>query len=94
MIMNRRYTSPRNSGFSLIELTCAMFIISLGLFAVVHVYLQGIEKMRAIDEYETALCALNNEIETLRALPGLFAGGNAGIHRACVKTRYCLPALA
>jgi len=56
-------------GFTLLELTCAVFVISVGLFGVLHVYLRGMDKMQAINEYETALCALNNELETLRTLP-------------------------
>lgn len=55
------------NGFTLVELTCALFVISVGLFGVIHIYMRGMEKMNAINEYETALCALNNEMETLRA---------------------------
>ncbi len=57
------------SGSSLIELTCALFVMCVGIFGVIHLYMNGLDKMRAIGEYETALCALSNEIETLRALP-------------------------
>ena len=59
----------RKAGFTLVELTCALFVISVGLFGVIHIYMRGMEKMNAINEYETALCALNNEMETLRATP-------------------------
>ncbi len=65
--MYKRGAVPLQRGFSLIELTCAMAVVSIGLGGVLHIYLHGIEKMRAVDEYETALCVLNNEIETLRA---------------------------
>ena len=67
--MKRRQYMLTQKGSSLIELTCAIFVISVGLFGVIHVYLRGIEKMKTINEYETVLCALNNELETLRALP-------------------------
>lgn len=67
--MNKRCTVSLSNGFSLVELTCALAVVSIGLGSVIHVYLRGIEKMRAIDEYETALCVLNNELETLRAQP-------------------------
>ncbi len=63
--MKNRLLSKR--GHTLLELTCAMFVISVGLFGVIHIYMRGMEKMNAINEYETALCALNNEMETLRA---------------------------
>jgi len=67
--MIKRRTLFLNRGFSLIELTCAISVISVGLFGIIHIYLRGIDKMHAINEYETALCALNNELETLRTLP-------------------------
>ncbi len=69
MLMNKRNSLPLNSGFSLVELTCALAVVSIGFGGVFHIYLHGLEKMRAVDEYEMALCALNNEIETLRAQP-------------------------
>jgi len=69
MFMKRLQYMMMKKGSSLIELTCALFVVSVGLFGVMHVYLRGMEKMEAIKEYETALCALNNELETLRALP-------------------------
>lgn len=67
--MKRRQYLLMPNGSSLIELTCAIFVISVGLFGVIHIYMRGIEKMQAINEYEAVLCALNNELETLRALP-------------------------
>ena len=57
--MKNRLLSKR--GHTLLELTCALFVISVGLFGVIHIYLSGLEKMNAINEYETALCALHNE---------------------------------
>ena len=59
----------RDAGFSLIELTCALFIVTLGVFGIIQMYLVGMDKTRAVNEYAVAFQALNNEIETLRALP-------------------------
>ena len=68
-LMNKEHTLLLKHGFTLLELTCAIFVISVGLFGILHIYLQGIDKMQAINEYETALCALSNEMETLRTVP-------------------------
>jgi len=88
------------NGFTLVELTCALFVISVGLFGVIHIYMRGMEKMNAINEYETALCALNNEMETLRATawesqePGEglpFQSETPGVERLhLAETRTCI----
>lgn len=57
------------SGFALLELTTALFIVTVGVFGIIHLHTRGLDKLRVISEYDTALCALNNEIEYLRALP-------------------------
>ena len=57
----------KEAGFTLIELTAAVFIITTALFGVVVTYNAGIDKLRALNESRTALRAANNEIETLRA---------------------------
>lgn len=67
--MNKERTLLLRRGFTLLELTCAIFVISAGLFGILHIYLQGIDKMQAINEYETAICALSNEMEMLRTVP-------------------------
>lgn len=59
---------PR-SGFSLIELTCALFVITTGIFGVIQLYTLGLDKTKAANEYAIARTAIDNELETLRALP-------------------------
>lgn len=57
------------TGFSLAELTCALFIITVGVFGVLQMYSIALDKTRTLKEYAVAHTALVNEIETLRALP-------------------------
>jgi len=57
------------AGTTLIELVAALFVITIGLFGVIEMYHFGINKMQALNEYKIALRAVQNEIETLRALP-------------------------
>lgn len=57
------------TGFSLIELTCALFIITVGVFGVFQMYSIALDKTRALKEYAVAQTALLNEIETLRSMP-------------------------
>lgn len=57
------------AGFTLLELTAAIFVMSVGLFGVVQMFNVGIDKMRYIEEKDLAVRAVQNEIETLRALP-------------------------
>ena len=56
-------------GFSLIELVAALFVLSVGLLGTVQVYHFGLDKIRAVRENAIATRAVQNEVETLRALP-------------------------
>ena len=56
-------------GFTLLELTCALFILTFGMFGVIQMYHLGMAKTRVLNEYTQAMEALQNELETLRALP-------------------------
>ncbi|MCC6793515.1 MAG: hypothetical protein IT366_00235 [Candidatus Hydrogenedentes bacterium] len=56
-------------GFSLIEITTALFVLIVGLFGVFQLFHFGIGKMRVIDESSIAQQAVQNELEVLRALP-------------------------
>ena len=56
-------------GFSLIEITTALFVLIVGLFGVFQLFHFGIGKMRVIDESAIAQQAVQNELETLRAIP-------------------------
>lgn len=64
-----RYISRSTQGFQLIELMCATFIVTAGLFGMMQMYIHGLRNIRAVNEYETAQIVLGNEMETLRALP-------------------------
>jgi len=57
------------SGMSLIELTAALFVLTVGMFGVIQMYHFGLNKMHALNETTVAMHAIQNEIETLRSLP-------------------------
>jgi Tfp pilus assembly protein PilV len=56
-------------GFTLLETIAALFVLTVGLFAVFQMYLFGLDKLHALNERETALLAIQNEVEALRAQP-------------------------
>ena len=58
-----------HGGFTMLELTAALFILTVGLFGVISMYQFGIAKMHAINESAVAMSAIQNEIETLRSIP-------------------------
>lgn len=58
-----------NEGFSLIELTAAIFVASIVIFGTVKMYSFGLDKVRSTVESGIALRAIQNEIETLRSMP-------------------------
>jgi len=57
------------AGFTLLELSAALFVLTVGLFGVFQLYMFGVHRGRAINEAALANRAAQNEIETLRALP-------------------------
>lgn len=57
------------SGFTLLEIIAAIFIVSVGLFAVIQLFHFGFGKLHAMNEKEIALRAIQNELETLRSRP-------------------------
>lgn len=59
----------RKAGMSLLEMSCALFIVTMGLFGVIQMYMTGISNMKTLSEKQVAMRAAENEIETLRALP-------------------------
>ena len=69
MITPRKHTRCSTAGFSLIELTAALFVLAVGLFGTLQMYNVIAEKLLHVQECEIAARALNAEIETLRALP-------------------------
>ena len=56
-------------GFTLLELVAALFVVSLGLFGVIQLLHFGVANTHALNEAKLATRAVQNEIETLRALP-------------------------
>ncbi len=56
-------------GFSLIEISTALFILIVGLFGVFQLFHFGIGKLHVIDESAIAMQAVQNELETVRAMP-------------------------
>lgn len=57
------------AGFTLIELSTALFILVVGLFGAFNLYHFGLAKLRTLDEAAIAERALQNEVEVLRATP-------------------------
>ena len=68
--MKARYSTQRgNAGFTMLELTAALFILTVGVFGVIQLFHFGIDKMHAVNETNLAMRAIQNEMETLRARP-------------------------
>jgi prepilin-type N-terminal cleavage/methylation domain-containing protein len=59
----------RDAGFSLIELTTALFVLTVGLMGTIQMYHFGMDKMRTMRESAIAVRTIQNEVETLRAMP-------------------------
>lgn len=55
------------SGSTLIELTCALFLVTMGVFGAMTLHLRAMDGTRGLQQEAIALQALRNEIETLRA---------------------------
>jgi len=71
MTMRHRRTCVRRAaaGFSLLELTCALFVVTVGGFGAIQLYMTAVQKTQATQNYALATRALVNEIEARRALP-------------------------
>ena len=67
--MTSTTNTARRAGFTLIELTAALFILTVGILGVIQMFHYGIAKMHAVNENAIVVRALQNEIETLRSLP-------------------------
>jgi len=57
------------AGVSLLEILAALFVFSIGLLGSLKMYDVMLDKVRAMRENDIAVCALQNEMETLRAMP-------------------------
>ncbi len=69
MKIGSRRLLRNESGVTLIELTAALFVLTVGMFGVIQMYHYGLGKMHALNESAVAMEAIQNEIETLRSLP-------------------------
>lgn len=58
-----------NRGFSLLELTCAIFVVTVAGFGSIQLYSVGMDKIVMMREYDVATAELRNEVERLRAMP-------------------------
>ena len=78
--MNRLQTPqrPAPKGFSLLELLCAIFVISTGLTVALCGHFSSRDHLRENEARLMALTALENELETLRALPYSHLSTGAG----------------
>ncbi|MBX7255186.1 MAG: prepilin-type N-terminal cleavage/methylation domain-containing protein [Candidatus Hydrogenedentes bacterium] len=59
----------RDAGFTLLELMCAIFVLTIGVFGVIQMFCFGLDKVRALSDTNVAMRAIQNEVETLRAAP-------------------------
>jgi len=64
-----RTAARRHKGLSLIELSAALFVLTVGMMGMVQMYHFAIAKMHAMNETKVAIRAIQNEIETLRSVP-------------------------
>lgn len=65
-----RHMDIRNNwGFSLLELTCAIFVVTVAGFGSIQLYSVGMDKIIMMREYDVATSELRNEVERLRSLP-------------------------
>jgi hypothetical protein len=62
-------THKKNGGFSLLELTCALFIITTAGFGSIQLYHVGLDRIMAMREFDVATEVLRSELEQVRALP-------------------------
>ena len=67
--MTERRGMNANEGFSLLELTTALFILTVGIFGVFRLFNFGMDRLRALDEAAIATEAVQNELEALRTTP-------------------------
>lgn len=58
----------QRDGMALLELVTALVIVSIGLFGVMQMYRLGVDTIRESQRRTVALRALDNEMETIRAL--------------------------
>ena len=62
-------TLKPNSGISLIEITCALFIVTVAGFGALQLYNVGFDKILEMQEIDLALEVVRNEMELIHAQP-------------------------
>ncbi len=56
-------------GVSYLEMSAALFVFSVGIMGAFQMFHFGLAKMRMVKENDIALRAIQNEVESLRAVP-------------------------
>ena len=59
----------KNGGFTLLELVCALFIITTAGFGALQLYHVGLARMAEMRDFDVAAELLRNEMEYLRSQP-------------------------
>ena len=56
------------SGFALVELIAALFVLSAGIFGTITLYHAGMDRMRAQQQEQMAMSVLQYEMESVRTM--------------------------
>lgn len=70
MSLTRQHGSWRSEqGETLLELTAAMFVITVGLFGILQIHLQALDNARTLNAHNLAFECVQQELEAWRAAP-------------------------
>jgi Tfp pilus assembly protein PilV len=67
--MKDRAARQKNNGYIYTELCAAIFVLSVGLLGAFQVFRICLDQTKVMNESAIAMRAIQNEVETLRALP-------------------------
>lgn len=73
-MQNKNIKRTKQSGFTLMEVTAAVFVMSVGIFAAFDLYFRCMEGTSAMIEERTALSIVRSEVAWLEGAPDLDAG--------------------